>query len=174
MRFDVKSAMKSSVEKLYRVVRTVDLQFMEALGKLLVSNLCELRQALQTKILAYDEATASLAKVDPALPKDEYIHRREDILSTTEFDNWFGFDLSISMQDTLKVTPPLLDVNTFLNRHVKKIVQALAEFKRPLIMSDRFEFIRKNLKHIMQQLQDKNQPSMFTFIDYLNHNETYN
>jgi hypothetical protein len=83
MRFDVKSAMKSSIEKLYRVVRTTDLQVMEAIGKLLINNLCELTASLTHKIESYDAATADLLKVSPTLPKDDYARRRDDILSLT-------------------------------------------------------------------------------------------
>jgi hypothetical protein len=39
MRFDVKSAMRITIEKLYRLVRTVDLHLMEALGKLVINSL---------------------------------------------------------------------------------------------------------------------------------------
>lgn len=53
------------------------------------------------------------------------------------------------------------------------MVQAIAEFKKPFIFSSRFEFVRKNIKQIMLSLQDKNEPPMFTFIDYLHHNRAY-
>lgn len=138
MRFDIKSAIKASIEKLYRVIRTVDLHFMEGLGRLLVNNINQLSESLDLKIKAYDEATSELSKINVDLPKDEYMKKRDNAIGSTEFNNWFGFDLSISVQDTLKLTPSLLDVNNFLNRHLKKTVQAIAEFKRLLIMSNRF------------------------------------
>lgn len=40
-------------------------------------------------------------------------------------------------------------------------------------MSHCFEFLRKNIKNIMATLNDKNQPPMFTFVDYLNNNEEW-
>lgn len=108
MRFDVKSAMKSTIEKLYRVARTADLHFMDALGRLVINNLNELSTFLDTKIEAYDSTTTGLLNISPSLSKEEYTRRREDIMYLNEFASWFSFELSISLQDTLKLTPSLL------------------------------------------------------------------
>jgi hypothetical protein len=173
MRFDVKSAMKNTVEKLYRVIRTADLHLMEALGKLVTNSLSEMVQILNSKIGIFDSDTAGLLGVDPSLSREDYQRCRDDIINEGEFLNWISFDLSIGIHDTLKLTPSLLDINNYINRHVKKVVQAIAEFKKPLIMASRFEFIRKNIKGIMLSLQDKNDTPMFTFIDYLRNNKDY-
>lgn len=73
----------------------------------------------------------------------------------------------------LEMTPSLQDVSLHFTKHIKKLIQSIAEFKRPLVMSQCFEFLRKNIKNIMASLNDKNQPPMFTFVDYLNNNEEW-
>jgi hypothetical protein len=93
-----------------------------------------------------------LLKVDPSLSKEDYQRRRNDFISEDEFFNWISFNLSIGIQDTLKLTPSLLDVNSYINDHIAKVIQAIAKFKKPLIMARRFEFIRKNIKDVMESL----------------------
>jgi Ni2+-binding GTPase involved in maturation of urease and hydrogenase len=56
-RFDVKSALKNTLEKLYRVVRAVDLMFMESLGNLINNSLTSMSTMLRTKISSYELST---------------------------------------------------------------------------------------------------------------------
>lgn len=57
-RFDVKSALKNTLEKLYRVVRAVDLMFMESLGNLINNSLTSMSTMLRTKISSYELSTS--------------------------------------------------------------------------------------------------------------------
>lgn len=95
------------------------------------------------------------------------MRRRDEILADSEFNNWINFNLSIGLNDKLKLTPSLIEVSNHYSRHIKKVMQSVADFKQPLILSNCFEFLRKNIKNIMVSLQDRNQPPMFTFLDYL-------
>lgn len=49
-RFDVKSALKNTIERLYRIVRVSDLMLMEALGGLVNNSITAIADMLKTKI----------------------------------------------------------------------------------------------------------------------------